>query len=155
MQKCKGKLKTILEEYQLNNYRSKLGLFLLAVSTIMYFTFTQLWISEFIKANRSQLAWCSISVLFGMGAGLINTRDKGVEEAKEKSKKKKLYLLCYPFVFVMATLATFVVYVSLDNSIQRNGFYVPEAIATLVGVSLGFIGDGLTGLIEKGLPWST
>ena len=90
-----------------------------------------------------QFIWCLSWAAFGIGSGLINSRDN---ESKRLNKVSH-YFFYFGFVLLIATLAAFIPLTSI-----KDNFYAAYATAALAGIVVGFTGDALAGKIEEYMP---
>jgi len=91
-----------------------------------------------LKLNLSRILWCSSFSAGGIGAGLINSRER------ETKKGNLYYFLCFIFVGFIATIAAFTATLTFNNSSLHS-----YATAALVGIIIGFTGEKLPEKIEQ------
>ncbi len=93
--------------------------------------------------------WCIGWPAIGIGAGLINTRKK-----KAPSPFLIHYILYYGFVWVLVVLFAYVTACSVGREHTGETFRF-RAIAMLVGLVGGFLGDKLHEIVMGFLPKQT
>ncbi|MFA5350228.1 MAG: hypothetical protein WC357_02720 [Candidatus Omnitrophota bacterium] len=118
----------------------KMLFLILGILLIIIFTFINIPLSkEFIdKIPRyiKELLWCLGWAAIGIYCALHNSRF----ENSKRSKDPWHYIIYFGFVFIIATVAAFVVLGTIDKDIDRIYVY---AAAFLTGVIVGFSGDRL------------
>ncbi len=94
---------------------------------------------DIIKEFGLQILWCLSWAMFGVGAGLWNSRTAGTDPNSKVLKDPTHYYMFFPFVWFVAFLSAFV----------AMGTFLPQdmlrayAAAALAGLVVGFLGDQL------------
>ena len=125
-------------------YRYGLAFFIFGGLLLIFSIFGKNIASAFdlISAHIKQIVWCAGASFVGVGAGIINSRDRG-------SKHHKHYWIYFvPFVFPMAILSGLVAGL-LASKDQPVVFYLSSL---LVSISVGFSGDSLAGKVDSLKP---
>ncbi len=104
---------------------------------------------QFIKDYLKQILWCLGWSATGIGSGLINSRNIGVDKPESVVNKCSHYIFYFVFVLFIATLTALLTFLMIKDCIVLS--YIASA---LVGIVIGFMGDSLAGAMERLLPKS-
>jgi|GEM_PF-1539002 len=102
-------------------------------------------------SHKAILFWCLGCTSFGVGAGIIRTRDHNY--GKEQKFKWKWYLLhhigYYGFVLLAISILAFVIPLYISGENYTNPGVKFYSLSALIGLIGGFLGDMFSALVES------